>query len=272
MYYAYTRVSTETQAEKGYGLDAQREAIEKYAAREGIEIAAFYTDAGISGAAKDTADDSEALEKRAGLLALLANLKAGDVVIVLNTSRLWRSDITKVLIRRELLKAGARVQSIEQPRYDIFATDPNDRLISSMLELLDEWDRGTVNAKLARGRATKAAAGQKPAGCTPFGYRYSADGKTVVVYEPEAKIVKRMFREGQQGRTLSQIADGLNRDQIKTRRGNEWTRGSVRVILRNRFYIGELQHDGKPIQGAHTPIVSKIQFGKVSAQLKRRHK
>lgn len=123
-YYGYMRVSTETQAEHGYGLDAQKTEIEKYAAKNGLEVTEFFTDAGVSGAAKDTADDNEAISKRAGLLDLLATVNEGDTVIVLNTSRLWRSDVTKVLIRREMMKRRAMIVSIEQPRYDLYATDP----------------------------------------------------------------------------------------------------------------------------------------------------
>ena len=271
-YYGYTRVSTETQAEHGYGLDAQRAEIEKYAQKNGITLADFFTDAGVSGAAKDTADDNEAISKRAGLLELLATVQEGDSVIVLNTSRLWRSDVTKVLIRREMMKRKARIISIEQPRYDLYATDPNDRLIAGMLELLDEWDRASIALKLARGRTVKAKGGDKPAGVTPYGYRYTEDKKSVIIDEEEAQLVRYMFTEGQKGKTLAQITDALNDKGYQTRRGGEWTRGSVRAILRNRFYIGELQHQGKAIQGTHEALISKIQFGKVASQLEKRHR
>ncbi len=271
-YYGYMRVSTETQAEHGYGLDAQRSEIEKYAAKNGLTVADYFTDAGVSGAAKDTADDSEAISKRAGLLELLATISEGDSVIVLNTSRLWRSDVTKVLIRREMIKRKAQIISIEQPRYDLYATDPNDRLIAGMLELLDEWDRASIALKLARGRTVKAKGGDKPAGVTPYGYKYADDKKSVIVDQAEAQLVKFMFTEGQKGRSLAEITDALNGKGYLTRRGNAWTRGSVRAILRNRFYIGELQHQGKAITGTHEALISKIQFGKVAAQLDRRHK
>lgn len=271
-YYGYTRVSTETQAEHGYGLDAQRDEIEKYAAKNGLTVAEYFTDAGVSGAAKDTADDNEAISKRAGLLDLLATVNEGDTVIVLNTSRLWRSDVTKVLIRREMMKRKARIVSIEQPRYDLYATDPNDRLIAGMLELLDEWDRASIALKLARGRATKAKGGDKPAGVCPYGYEYAEDKKSVIVNAAEAQLVKYMFTEGQKGRSLAEITDALNAKGYLTRRGNAWTRGSVRAILRNRFYIGVLQHQGKEIPGTHEALISKIQFGKVGAQLDKRHR
>ena len=37
-YYGYCRVSTETQAEKGYGLEAQEKEIRKYALNKGYEL------------------------------------------------------------------------------------------------------------------------------------------------------------------------------------------------------------------------------------------
>ena len=271
-HYGYLRVSTETQAEHGYGLDAQRAEIEKYAAAHGIDIAEYFVDAGVSGAAKDTADDNEAISKRAGLLDLLATISDGDKVIVLNTSRLWRSDTAKVLVRRELMKRRAQIISIEQPRYDLYATDPNDRLIAGMIELLDEWERASIAMKLARGRTVKAKGGDKPAGVCPFGYQYADDKKSVIINQTEAALVKWMFSEGQKGRTLAQITDDLNAKGSITRRGKAWTRGSVRAILRNRFYVGELQHQGKTIQGAHEAIISRVQFGKVAKQLDQRHR
>ncbi len=271
MFYGYSRVSTETQSEKGYGLEAQREAIEKYAAAQGLTLESIYTDAGISGNLKDDADD-DAINKRAGLIEMLAALQDGDTVIVLNTSRLWRSDMTKAIVRRELIKRGAKVISIEQPRYDLYSKDPNDYLINAIMEALDVYERMSISLKLARGRTVKAKTGAKPAGVAPYGYEYAADKKSIVVNAAEAQIVKFMFTEGQKGRSLGQIADALNGKGILTRRGNTWSRGSVQAILRNEFYTGTLYHAGQPIKGTHEPIISKIQFGKVNAQLVRRHK
>lgn len=270
--YGYLRVSTETQAEKGYGLDAQRAEILKYAAANGIEIAEIFTDAGISGAVKDTADDTEAISKRAGLLELLAALDEGDSVLVLNTSRLWRSDNAKVLIRRELMKRHAHIISIEQPKYDIYAKDPNDRLIAGIIELLDEWERLSIALKLARGRTVKAKGGDKPAGVCPYGYQYTDDKKAAIIDEKEAALVRFMYTEGQKGRTLGQIADALNAQGLTTRQGKQWSRGGVQGILRNPFYTGVLMHQKKPIKGNHEAIISKVQFGKVGAQLDKRRK
>ena len=270
-YYGYTRVSTETQSEKGYGLDAQRQAIEKYAKQHGLTLEAIFTDAGISGNLKDD-DADDAINKRQGLIELLAALSEGDTVIVLNTSRLWRSDMTKAIVRRELIKHSAHVISIEQPRYDLYSKDPNDYLINAIMEALDVYERMSISLKLARGRTIKAKTGTKPAGVCPYGYEYAPDKKSVIVNAAEAQIVKFMFTEGQKGRSLGQIADALNAKGLQTRRGGVWQRGSIQAILHNEFYTGTLYHAGQPIKGTHEPIISKIQYGKVQAQLEKRHR
>lgn len=270
-YYGYTRVSTETQSEKGYGLEAQKEAIEKYAAEKGITLTGTFTDAGISANMKDVADFDE-INKREGLMELLATIQEQDTVIVLNTSRLWRSALTTLLVQREFKKRKAHIISIEQPRYDLYNEDPNEKLINTLMEALDAHDRALVSLKLARGRTVKAKTGAKPAGVCPFGYQYAPDKKSVVVNEQEAQTVKFMFSEGQKGRTLGQIADALNSKGTKTRHGNEWTRGSIQAILRNPFYTGVLMHQKQPVKGSHEAIISKVQFGKVAAQLDKRHR
>ena len=285
-YYGYARVSTETQAEKGFGLEAQEQAIRKYAKDNGIELTNIFKDEGISANIHDDADD-DALLKRQALMELLSDVEAGDTIIVLNTSRLWRSDMTKVLVRRELMKHQAKIISIEQPRYDLYSKDPNEFFINSMMELIDIYDRMNIALKLARGRSVKAHKGNKPAGICPYGYQYSDDKKSVIINEEQAQTVKFIFSEAQKGRSMQSIADALNEQGIpsrfagmtkKTRDGQEvsfsgkWNRGAIHAIAHNRFYIGELEHDGQTIQGKHEPIISKVQFGKVQAALSKRHK
>lgn len=271
MIYGYTRVSTSTQVEHGYGLDTQQAAIEKYCQENGLTLTRIYTDAGISGAVDDGADET-ALHKRAGLVDMLAAVQEGDTIIILNTSRLWRSQAAQALIKRELLRKGVDVISIEQPRFSLQAQDPNDRLISGILSLLDEWERLSICLKLAKGRQTKAAGGDKPCGNCPLGYVHSADKKRVEIDEAAAPIIKRIFSLAQSGHSLQKIADTLNGEGVKTQRGGAWSKAALSVILNNRFYIGELTHAGKAIKGNHKPIISKVQFGKVQAALSRRHK
>lgn len=270
--YGYVRVSTDTQAEKGYGIETQKNAIEKYCRDNDLQLIRIFEDRGISGTEAVESDGDELISKRKGLLDLLSTLNGVNTIVVLNTSRLWRSDIAKVLIRREIERKRGEIISIEQPRYSIYTKDPNERLISGMFELLDEYERMSIALKLSKGRTTKANKGDKPAGVTPYGYAYSADKKSIVTVGDEATTVKRIFSLAQTGNTLQKIVDILNGEGLLTKQGKSWTKATIHGMLRNTFYTGALKHQEKEMQGNHEAIISKVQFGKVKKQLERRHK
>ena len=89
----------------------------------------MFVDEGISGAKVD----EDALEvDREGFQNMLSLLSTRciDHVVVLNTNRLWRSDIVKVLVHREFKKYNVDVKSIEQATYSIYKKDPSDFLIN----------------------------------------------------------------------------------------------------------------------------------------------
>ena len=145
-------------------------------------------------------------------------------------------------------------------------------MITGMMGMLDQWERMTIARKLARGRTSKANKGDKPAGICPYGYKYAADKKSVEPDPAEVPIVRQIFTECQKGNSLDKIAKLLNEQGSRTRKGNLWQKGSLHVILKNNFYTGIVTHQGKEIPGNHEPIISKIQFGKAQANLRRNHK
>lgn len=89
------RVSTQGQAKDGYSLKYQEDEIKGYCKEQGWNLIHIFREEGISGAKLN----EEALEiDRVGLQEMLAHLSSVqvDYVVVLNTSRLWRSDIVKL--------------------------------------------------------------------------------------------------------------------------------------------------------------------------------
>jgi DNA invertase Pin-like site-specific DNA recombinase len=121
----YVRVSTQGQAKDGYSLQYQVDEIQRYCEENSLHLIRIYEDRGISGA---RVDEEGLTVEREGLQNMLSDLSHLNIqsVIVLNTSRLWRSDMAKVLIQRKLKRNQVDVKSIEQPNYSIFAHDPND--------------------------------------------------------------------------------------------------------------------------------------------------
>src|SRR3954467_10804277 len=81
---AYFRVSTEKQGKSGLGLDAQRGAVERFAAEHGFELVAEHVEV-------ETGKGSDALERRPQLAAALKRAKAEKCpVVVAKLDRLSR--------------------------------------------------------------------------------------------------------------------------------------------------------------------------------------
>lgn len=104
----YVRVSTDSQVRHGYSLDEQREEIVRYCDMQQYDLLEIFSDEGISGAQEN---EDEMTVARDGLLDMLVYVKEMGIrfVVVLNTSRLWRSDMVRVLIHRELKKCNADI-------------------------------------------------------------------------------------------------------------------------------------------------------------------
>ena len=250
--YGYIRVSTETQADKGYGLETQEQAIREYCKNNNLNLIRIFADAGISGAIGDKDD----LSSRPALCEMLEILNGTNTIIIMNTSRLWRDDVAKVLICRAVRKLNGEILSIEQPRYSLYTKDPSEVLFNTLMEALDQYERMTINQRLSKGKTTKAKQGYKPCGRVSYGYQWSYDRKTVEINSEEANIVKEIFNLAFQNFGYQAIAETLNK-QHKYNKEKEWKRNDIYRILKNKFYIGIVIYQGEEIHGKHEPIIEK---------------
>jgi DNA invertase Pin-like site-specific DNA recombinase len=253
----YVRVSTQGQARDGYSLAYQQDEIRSYCQEQGWNLMNIYSDEGISGAKVD----EEALEvDRIGFQSMLAALSTQtiDSVIVLNTSRLWRSDIVKVLVHREFKKHGVDVRSIEQPTYSIYKIDPNDFLINGLMELLDQYQRLEIALKLGRGRYKKAEQSGYAGGRATFGYKAKKGQKHIQVDERQAQTVRRVFQLKQEhpAWSLTQIAEAMNEEGFITGQGKLFTKVQIKRILDKRdFYSGTYRYGNIEADGLHAAIL-----------------
>lgn len=251
-YYAYYRVSTESQVEKN-GIQMQKDVVEKYCSEHGIEISGVFTDEGISGTE----------ETREGLYDLIAELEKGDKVIVQNTSRLWRDDMVRVFVHKELKSIGADIVSIENEKYTIYEKDPSNFLFNAIMEAFDVYDRMQISMKLAKGKRAKAQTGNKPCGNAPIGYKW--EGRFVVPSD-DAHIVKEIFEQYLETHNMSKVKRYCDEKGYKTARGGSFAVSSIKAILTNDFYIGVITYNDK-IEGQHKAIIDREVFEKVQRMM-----
>src|SRR5438309_11915274 len=79
-----------------------------------------------------------------------------------------------------------------------------------------------------------------------------------------------MFTRCGEGRTLEEIAAGLNEDGYRTKRDTEWTAVKAYRILHNPVYAGFLRWDGFLRKAEHSALVSLEMFNEAQQRLRHR--
>lgn len=258
----YVRVSTENQVKYGYSLGEQKEEIKKFCNIQNYNLLEIFSDEGVSGA---KADEDEMTVARDGLLDMLVYVKEMGVryIVVLSTSRLWRSDMVRVLIHRELKKSNVDVKAIDRPQYSIYTQNPNEVLVNGMLELLDVYERLEIALKLKRGRIQKAKGGGYAGGGVPYGYDCPRGSKRLLVNQKEAQAVRKVFQLKKiiPNITLERIACYMNQSGYTGRNGKDFNPMLVKRILdREDFYKGEYEYGGIKSIGDYEPILAVNQL------------
>lgn len=77
----------------------------------------------------------------------------------------------------------------------------------------------------------------------PFGYKWDPAKEFPVVDEKEGPIVKMMFDMYEKERSSCKIRDYLNKNDIPTKRGGEWTSKTVSDIIRSPMYKGTYRYN-----------------------------
>lgn len=217
----YIRVSTEEQAEKGNGLNAQTDACNAFAQKMGWELAGIFSDEGISGAAE--------MEKRGGLVNAIAALKRGDALLVARRDRIGRDPYVIMEIEKKLSRKGARLMSAagEGTAND----DPSNIFQRRITDAVNEHYRQIIKEKTREALQAKKRRGER-VGTVQFGFQLAPDGIHLEANPQEQEILQRIEELKAAGYTLREIAAELNRQGFTTRKGSAWRFEYVANILK----------------------------------------
>ena len=265
----YTRVSTDQGLEQDFNsLDAQREACAAYIrsqAQEGwVLVPTPYDDGGYSGGNLD----------RPALKALLVAVAAKriDVIVVYKVDRLTRSLADFAKLVEAFDAAGVSFISITQ---SFNTTTSMGRLTLNMLLSFAQFEREVTSERIRDKIAASKKKGIWVGGVVPLGYRV-LDRKLIVDGE-EAKTVRFIFGRYLELGSLGPLIDELRQNRILTRvrtlatgravGGVPFTRGPLAYLLKNRMYLGEINHGQNSYPGEHPAIIGKDVFDAVQAKL-----
>jgi len=145
---------------------------------------------------------------------------------------------------------------------------PVGRMVMQILAVFAEFERAIIIDRVVGGMERKAAKGGWTVGPPPFGYALETgpDGKKTGFlvpneHAPLVRVIFDLYRRKCLGARA--IANWLNDQGHRTRKGRRWSHVAVLAILRNRVYIGEIFFRGTCYPAPHQPLVDRKVFDQV---------
>lgn len=285
----YIRLSREDidKHEESLSVINQKSVLTTYVNEQGYELIDIYIDEGFTG----TNFDRPAFKK------MIEDIELGKINMV----------ITKDLSRlgRDYIETGEYIEKyfpLHNIRYvalldgiDTFLDSSSNDIAPFKAVINDMYSRDN-SKKIRTALRTMQLKGKWVGGCTPFGYMVDPKDKNHLVPCPEeALIVKNIFKLAKEGLSYYQIAEKLTSEHVptssmirKTKRKGKyaikgyWNTKTVRCILSNRLYLGDMVQNRNQrisykirkivkneesrwiiVENTHEPIIDRDTFNEI---------
>ena len=274
--FGYLRVSTDKQADEGYGLDIQENKVVTYCKSMGYKNLVLFIDDGYTGT-KMT--DRPAL---AAVMAFIDKFNDGesniriDTFIVPRMDRLGRTllgtlqfiqdyivcakDAKQSTINRN--KEDINFISVAEPACSVSPNNAQGKFLLTLFASLAEYDRDLIVRKLKDGMIARVEEGKWPGGgMTPYGYYYDDKADTLIVIPEQAEKIREVFR--------LYIEEKMSPAKIATRLGFKGEK-IVLNILKRKSLTGCIEYKGKEYKGLHEPIIPLERWEEAQRELENR--
>ena len=232
-----------------------------------MEISKHYDDEGWSGGNL----------RRPALQELLIDMESGqiDVVVIYKLDRITRTLLDFVRLMDLFEQYGVSFVAVTQ-NFD--TSDSTGRLILNVLLTFAQFEREIYSDRMRDRFNAMSQAGLFVGGLPAFGY--DIVDKKLVINDAEASVIRWMFARYLEVQNFKKLAEELaakrvvRRDYTSKRgnlaRGGPIHHSTVRNMLTNPLYVGEIRRNGKCYRGMHEGIVSRDLWDQVQASRAKR--
>lgn len=251
-FFAYIRVSTAKQGEKGVSLQEQKDAINRYAARNNYRVSEWFEE-------RETAA-SRGRPIFTHMLRLLRRRKAEGVII----HKIDRSarNLRDWADLGELIDEGVEVHFANEgldlhSRGGRLSADIQAVVAADYIRNLREETIKGINGRLKQGIYPFGA---------PIGYCNQGGGKAKTIDPVLGPLVRETFDLYATGKyPMHKLRTMMTQRGLMNARGGKVSLEGISTILGNPFYTGLIRVRGQLFKGVHEPLISMEVFKKVEA-------
>ena len=224
----YARTSVK-KPDNHYSIDEQVRRCWKQCKKQNWDVVFVFTDEAESGRNTERPEFQKMLEK--------AEQGCFDVVVFWKLDRFCRSVVDLVKTEEKLSQCDVALQSVTEY---IDTSSPVGRFTFRNLASAAELESDLTSQRVQMGMHAMAQDHRWPNASPPLGYELT-DEQTLSILEDEAALVRRIYNDYIDKRSMPQVAYALNADEITSKDDSEWDRWSIRKVLANELYRGQYQ-------------------------------
>lgn len=246
----YIRVSTDSQFEEGYSVDAQKEKLKTFCRLKDITNYEFYIDGGWSGSNIE----------RPEMKRMINEIRNGQIsaVIVYKLDRLSRSQKDTIFLLEDVFIPNNCNFISLQENFD--TTTPYGKAMIGILSVFAQLERENIRERTRMGMHERVKSGLwMGGGRVPFGYDYDKN-QNILVPNQNAKDVQQIYDLYLQGYSTTQLAKMF--DVAGDRH--------IGYILDRIVYTGKILYNGEIVEGKHQPIISQDVWDRVQIEREKR--
>ena len=225
---AYCRVSTEKEDQLN-SLEAQKQFFTEYTKRTGDVLVRLYADEGISGTKT---------KNRKEFMRMMADADKGlfDMVVVKDISRFARNTVDLLQNVRKLKSLGIETQFLTANMTSMW----NSEFVLTIFGALAQEESANTSKRVKFGKKMNAEKGRVPN--IVYGYdKTIGDYFNLEINKEEAAVIKQIFKMyTEEGYGALKIANHLNEQGVRTKRGCTWSQNAICRILDNELYTGKV--------------------------------